>query len=546
MSITKLTAKSKECFRFYGLKVGFFISVLFVLGSVPAMAAETDKVTDKQAPDRFSIHLDKATIDKGYTVAAFNNSLKLSLVPGILSEQTRVEMLELNEPMESPWRVDRISDIHQFEFKNKAAYDDHKPFYIQFAYNKIDDTNLKKVFFYDSNYKTWRPLPTRDFPKEDFVRSRIHLPFARIAVFSYPDVMGSGKASWYSYKPGHYAASPDFPKGSRIRVHNIENGEYVDVEINDYGPDRSRFPERVIDLEKNAFAALAPTWEGTIRVKLEPLQVVPDDKGRVLGVSEKGIDTEPHVSSEAAIVMDESTGEIIWEKNATSTLPLASLTKMVAISVYLDTRPTLTREVAYRTQDEEYNYKHCKKWESARLRLHEGETLTVEDLIYASLVGSANNTVETLVRVSGMSREDFIAKMNRQAEEWGASSTRFVEPTGLAPANVSTARDYALIAREALKHPIIEKASTMQEYEFTTINEGRHKRVRNTNHIIRTHRFNITGSKTGYLHEAGYCLMTRVEGYGGKSAIIVTFDAPDRDTSFLETSELMQYGLRSI
>jgi D-alanyl-D-alanine carboxypeptidase len=532
----------------YYAKAGFFILVVFGISLIGlGLNAQQPEAADEPTEfNVYSIRLDKETIAKGYTVAAFDDTLKLSLVPGILSEDTPVRVERITEPMESPWRVDRVSGVYQFEFMNKAAYDDHKPFYIQFSYDEAEDDNLKKVFFFDKNYNTWRPLPTRDYAEENFVRSLIHLPFARIAVFSYPDVLGTGRASWYDYKPGNYAASPDFPKGSRLRVYNLENDKYVDVTINDYGPDRGRFPGRVIDLERKAFAALAPTWEGTVSVAVEPLYIVPDNQGRVLGVSEQGIDSNPEVSSLAALVMEEDTGEILWEKNSTTTLPLASLTKMMAISVYLDTRPTLTRVVAYDVRDEEYNYEHCKKWESARLRLNQGETLTVEDLIYASLVGSANNTVETLVRVSGLDRDVFIAKMNLKAREWGAEDTHFVEPSGLAPANVTTARDYALIARESLKHPIIEKASTMREYKFTTINEGRSKTLRNTNHIIRTNQFNITGSKTGYLHEAGYCLMTRAENGLGKGVIVITLNAADRDTSFAETTELMQFGLREL
>lgn len=498
----------------------------------------------KAINQEYSIHLDKATIAKGYTVSAFKNNIKLSLVPGILSEATGVEIIKLNEEMEMPWQLDRISAIYQFEFKNKSAYDDKKPFYIQFNYDKPTN-NYKQVFFYDKNYGAWRPLPTKDFPDEKFVRSLIHLPFARIAVFNNPDILTVGKASWYAYKGGDYAASPDFPKGSRLRVFNTDNGKFVDVEINDYGPERDKHPDRAIDLDKTAFKKIAPLGAGIVNVRIEPLRIVRKNN-RTLNIASTGAPSAPIIEARAGIVINEKTGEVIFEKNATTTMPLASLTKLVAVKVFLDTRPTLSRVVAYSVKDEAYNYKYVNKWESSRLRLHDGDTLTVENLIYSSLIGSTNNTIETLARVSGMSRDNFINKINETVHGWGASSTRFMEPTGLSPQNVTSAADYAIIAKEALKHPIIQKASTMKKYEFYTINTKKRHRVRNSNRIIATNIFNITGSKTGYLDEAGYCLMTRAKAPSGEQIIVVTLGAPTRDASIEETTELMKYGFKKI
>jgi D-alanyl-D-alanine endopeptidase (penicillin-binding protein 7) len=504
----------------------------------------SEGITASDLNQYYRININKETIDRGFTVAAFNDALKLSLVPGILQEATDVEIIRLNEILPMPWRLDRISDIYQFEFKNKAAYDDQKPFYIQFSY-QATSTAFKQVFFYDKNYGTWRPLPTRDYPPEKFVRSLIHLPFARIAVFAYPDIMASGRASWYAYKNGDYAASPDFPKGSRLRVHNAANGKFVDVVINDYGPDRSRHPDRVIDLDKIAFKKLAPLGAGMIDVLVEPLEVVKEN-GLVLSITPEGAGTTPKITASSAAIMVEDSSRFIWEKSATATLPLASLTKLVAIKVFLDTKPDLNRATAYSLQDEKLNYEYCQPWESAKLSLKEGETLTSENLVYASLVGSTNNTVETLVRLSGLGREEFIARMNKAAVAWGASSTRFIEPTGLAPANVSSARDYAIITKEVYNHPIIVKASVAPEYSFTTINTKRQFRIKNTNNLLRLNKYAINGTKTGYLDEAGYCLMTRVKTPSGRNLIIASFGAPSRISSFAEMEELILYGLRKL
>lgn len=528
-------------------KFNAILLILSVLSISAGFVYADDGIVNNSAQSvnkEYHINLDKPTIAKGYTVSAFDSGLKLSLVPGILSDDTGVDVLKLNEKMEMPWRLDRASEIYQYEFLNKAAYDNHKPFYIQFSYDE-QTNDYKQVFFYDKNYAAWRPLPTKDYPKKKFVRSLIHLPFARIAVFSYPDVLTSGKASWYKYKGGNFAASPDFPKGSRLRVYNMENNKFVDVEINDYGPERSLHPDRAIDLDKAAFARLAPISQGAIGVYIEPLYIALES-GRVLGIAASGATAEPIITVKSAVLIDERTGNTILEKNSASTSPIASLTKLIAIKAFLDTRPSLDRVVAYSIKDEEYNYQYCNKWESAKLNINDGETLTIEDLLYASLVGSANNTVETLVRVSGLSREDFIKKMNELVKAIGASATRFVEPTGLSPENVSSAADYAIITKEVFTHPIIQKASVMDEYKFYTINTKKFHGIKNTNRLIRKNSFNITGSKTGYLDEAGYCLMTRVKSKDGNNIIAVTLGADSRDKSFAETEELLEYGIKKM
>ncbi len=492
----------------------------------------------------FSIRLDEPTIARGYTVSAFDNALKLSLVPGILNGPTAVEAIELHEEMPWPWSLDRLSAVYQFEFKNKAAYDHSRPFYIQLSY-KIPSNYYKQVFFYDKNYQAWRPLPTRDFPKEKFVRSLIHLPFARIAVFAYPDILAVGRASWYRHRGGLFAASPDFPRGSRLRVWLADGSKFVDVDINDYGPDRGQHPDRVLDLDSVAFKQLAKLSQGMVDIRIEPLYIAPID-GRRLGIPTTGVGITPKITAAAGIVIEKDSGRVLWQKNSTTTRPLASLTKMVAVKVFLDTRPSLNRVVAYSERDEEYNYEYCHKWESARLRLSEGETLTVENLIYSSLVGSTNNTVETLVRASGLSRNQFIAKMNQTVKNWGATSTHFVEPTGLSPENVSSAADYAIITREVLKNPIITKVSHTPVYEFYTINKHIRHRLKNTNYLVRLSKYNIIGSKTGYLDEAGYCLMTTVKADKDQEIIVITLGASTRDISFAETENLIKYGLRRV
>ncbi|MDO9399642.1 MAG: RlpA-like double-psi beta-barrel domain-containing protein [bacterium] len=504
-------------------------------------ATETSQAVNDSS---YFINLDQETTVKGYVVDAFYGALKLSLMPAVLKEPTGVEVIKLDEKIDLPWQLKKISQIYQFEFKNKLAYNSGKQFSIQLSYDEPSNY-YKQVFYYEKNSATWRPLPTVDCPDKSFVRALISLPYARLAVFSNPEALVVGKASWYKNKDGLFAASPDFPKKSKLRVYNTDNNKYVDVVVNDSGPDRRIHSDRVVDLDKVAFKKIAAIGSGVINVRIEPLYIAPNNN-KVLGIPLTGVKSQFTISAKSAIAMNERTGEILWQKNASSTLPLASLTKLIAIKVFFDLRPSLSQVVSYSIKDEEYNYKYASKGEVARVKLNDGDTLTVEDLVYSSLVGSANNAVETLVRVSGLSREEFINRMNQSVINWGATATHFVEPTGLSPQNVSSVLDYAIITKEIYTHPIIKKASTIAEYKFTTINTKKYHRIKNTDKLINTSNLKIAGSKTGYLNEALYCLMIRVEKDSLDSLVIVTFGVSTRAKSFGETEDLAKYALKKI
>jgi len=517
----------------------FLILTLAQMAGGFIYAAETDTQTENRI---FSINLDALTIAKGYSVSAFDGAVKLALAPAMLSGGSGVEITELNEPIDLPWQLEKLSQVYQFEIKNKSAYDGRQPFKLQLSYPQPSNY-YKQIYYFDKNYSAWRPLPTVLVPGKSLARATINLPFARVAVFANPEARAMGKASWYVYKGGLFAASPDFPKGSQLRVFNAANNKFVDVVVNDFGPDRQLHPDRVIDLDKTAFKKIAPTGAGLINVRVLPLKIIPENN-KILGIPDAGAGVEFKTTAKSAVVMDEQSGEILWQKNATSTLPLASLTKLVAVKVFLDSRPTLNQIVAYSLKDEEYNYRYVNKWESARLKLADGETLTVGDLLYAVLVGSANNAVESLVRVSGLSRDEFLEKMNQAAAGWGATTTRFIEPSGLSPQNVSSALDYAIISRAVYANPIIEKASTMKQYKFTTLNKNQAHTINNTDKLLLLSGLNITGSKTGYLDEARYCLMVRAKNNSGQQVIAVTMGVDKREDSFEQTEQLIRYGFK--
>jgi len=354
-----------------------------------------------------------------------------------------------------------------------------------------------------------------------------------------PDILTVGSASWYKFKNGLFAASPDFAKGTVLRVYNLANGKSVDVTVNDWGPDRSLHPDRVVDLDKVAFNKIAASADGLARVRIEVLKAVMPEIKKAL----PQLTASLNLTASSAVIISEKSGQILWSKNADTISPLASLTKLVATKIFLDTKPKLDQVVTYKKADEAYNNRYCSPGESARLKVKDGETMTISDLLYSALVGSANNAVESLVRVSGLSRDKFIEKMNKEVKTWGATSTHFVEPTGLSPKNVSSPFNYAIITKEVFKNPLLKKISTTGRYTFKTKNTKQAHTLTNTNQLLRANTYPIIGSKTGYLEEAGYCLMTRVAA-PQDNLITVNFGSTSKANNFFDNEQLIRYGLR--
>jgi len=436
-----------------------------------------------------------------------------------------------------PWQKTAITPVYQYSLVSRGLHDPIYSFDLKIYYDG-DNNNHKQIYVQDSLSGNWSPLETVDSPEGKYVSAVTRSTEGRLIVLADEGVMTVGKASWYKYKNGLFAASPDFAKGSVLRVYNLDNNKSVDVTVNDYGPDRSIFPDRVIDLDYVAFSQLASPGAGVISVKVEPVKVVNSETVKATPQNT----ATPNVTASSSIIVWEKTGEMLWGKDEARVAPLASLTKLVAIKVFLDTKPDLNKVVTYKYQDEKYNYEYVKPWESARLTVKEGDTLTVGDLLYSALVGSANNAVESLVRVSGLSRTQFMAKMNANATAWGATNTYFVEPTGLSIENMSSPRDYAIITKEVLDNPIIKKVSTTLRYSFKTINTKKTHTLNNTNQLLRAGTYDISGSKTGFLNEAGHCLMTRVATAQG-NLISINFGSTSKAASFRDNELLIKYGL---
>lgn len=479
-------------------------------------------------------------VESGKEYSFFSGNFKISFPENSLKQASRLEVKKITSPFDWPWNYSPLGAVYEFNLENNGEYYNNQlPINIKISYE--DNPYYKQIFFLDGSSNRFRNLPSHKNIDEQYIETNVHFSFVRLAILYNPDVDLKGEASWYSFRGGDFAASPDFPRGSKIRVHNLENGKYVDVEINDYGPDRSIYPNRIIDLDRVAFEKIAPSGSGLIDVKLEALHIARAENDFVFSADANF----PDINANFAIVKSENNGQIIFAKEADKVAPIASLTKLVAARVFLDLGIDLEIEVVYLDEDEKHNHQFVLPWQSSRLRLNEGEVVRVKDLLYSSLVGSTNNTVETLVRISGLDRQEFIARMNIFAEVWGARQTKFVEPTGLSRDNISSPLDYAIIMKEILKNPLLAEMSTTHIYNFRTINTNRSLRVSNTNQLMRYGLLPINAAKTGFINASGFCLFSRVEN-GDDNLIVVSFGSETRDLSYNDHERLVNYALRQL
>lgn len=219
-------------------------------------------------------------------------------------------------------------------------------------------------------------------------------------------------------------------------------------------------------------------------------------------------------AARADVVIDTETRTVLFEERAFRTYPIASLAKLMSAVVVLDRKPNLDARATI--SPAEYTIR------GGNLRLDPGETVTLRDLLVASIAASANNAAFALPRAVGLTDEEFVGDMNRKAIVLGLESLRFVDAAGFSPENVGSAYDVARLAAHALtQYPLIAEAARTREYRTTVHGSGRAYVLRNSNPLL-SELDPATESKTGYLNEALYCLvLTRPRGEGRLVAVLL-------------------------
>ena len=223
--------------------------------------------------------------------------------------------------------------------------------------------------------------------------------------------------------------------------------------------------------------------------------------------------------SSSALVQDASSGEIVFGKNADAVVPIASITKLMTAMVILDRGLDLEEKITLSRED-------AVAMKGSRSRLRTGLSLSRGDLLLLALMASDNRAAAALGVSYPGGLESFIDAMNAKAAVLDLNDSRFVEPTGLSPANVSTASDLARLVRAAHDYPLIREYSTRERatVKASTARGARPLNYGNTNGLVRSKYWDIELSKTGYISEAGRCLVMHVR-LAEKDLIVVLLDS---------------------
>lgn len=237
------------------------------------------------------------------------------------------------------------------------------------------------------------------------------------------------------------------------------------------------------------------------------------------------------LKSSVALVMDQDTNEVLLAKNSEAVLPIASLTKLMTALVTVEARLSMDEQVTITVDDID-----TEKNSSSRLAV--GATLTRGELLHLALMASENRAAHALGRSYPGGLRAFVSAMNTKARLLGMGDTRYVEPTGLSSQNQSSAKDLASLAKAAYQHPLIRDLSTSREYAARV--GARTVQFHNTNGLIRNPSWDIGLQKTGYIVEAGRCLVMQAS-MAGRKLILVFLDSAGRYSRLADAERVRRW-----
>lgn len=223
--------------------------------------------------------------------------------------------------------------------------------------------------------------------------------------------------------------------------------------------------------------------------------------------------------SEAIYVQDLDSSSVLYDKSSTDIRPIASISKLMMALVVIESGLPMGDKLKITDAD-------VDRVRYSRSRLRVGSELSRADMLHLALMSSENRASHALGRYHPGGMPAFVRAMNDKARALGMRHTHFVEPTGLSADNVSSARDLVKLAQAAVREPLIRRYSTSEKYDVT-LSQGRQLAYSNTNRLVRNDKWDIQLSKTGFINEAGECLvmLTRIDN---RDVAIVLLNASPR------------------
>ena len=224
------------------------------------------------------------------------------------------------------------------------------------------------------------------------------------------------------------------------------------------------------------------------------------------------------LKSSVALVVDQDTDQVLFSKNSSAVLPIASITKLMTALVVLEASLPLEERLTITQEDVD-----TEKGSGSRLRV--GTTLSRGEMLHLALMSSENRAAHALGRTFPGGLDSFVPLMNKKAQELGMLQTTYVEPTGLSSRNQSTATDLSRLVREVSQNVLIRDFSTRQQAKVAV--GPRQVEFRNTNALVRNPAWDIGVQKTGYISEAGRCVVMQAQ-LAGRKLIMVLLDSAGR------------------
>lgn len=244
------------------------------------------------------------------------------------------------------------------------------------------------------------------------------------------------------------------------------------------------------------------------------------------------VNSSPKLKSSIALIYDQETQRPLYTKKPDEVAPIASITKLMTAMVVLDAQQDLNEEVKISVADID-----TLKGTHSRLRI--GMTFTRSELLKLALMASENRAASALARTYPGGNTAALKAMNAKARELGMNNTRFLDPTGLNSDNVSTARDLVKMVAAARDYKLIHKYTTSASHSVEG-RKGRELRFNNTNPLVRSASWQIGVSKTGYINEAGRCLVMEAK-INQRPVIIVLLDSWGKRTRIGDANRIKQW-----
>ena len=238
------------------------------------------------------------------------------------------------------------------------------------------------------------------------------------------------------------------------------------------------------------------------------------------------------LGSAVAMVVDQASGATIYSHNAANQAPIASITKLMSAMVLLDAGLNMEEPITVAEED-------VDSLRNSGSRLRVGTTLTRQDMLQIALMASENRATAALARTYPGGTARFVAAMNHKAAELGMSHSHFVDPTGLHSENVSTAEDLVKMVRAGHNYEQIRAITTTEAYDVVQDN-GRRTPYNNTNALVKSPAWEIGLSKTGFINEAGRCLVMQAK-IASRPVIIVLLDSWGKYTRIADANRVKKW-----